>query len=86
METTVSLFILGPKEAEALTLRAGSDAQQVRWMPLIQGEIEKLYASHGEFVRQALRRLEELHTFESAGLPAGDRDAVRRALGNSAGA
>lgn len=58
METTVSHIHLSEEEAKVLNPKAGSDAKKVTWLEVNEDMLSKLYASHGEFVRLALARLE----------------------------
>ncbi len=62
IETTVSHLHLSAEQAAALTLTAGDDARpgSARWVPLTPERLAGMYASHGEFLRLALRRLQIL--------------------------
>jgi len=57
METSVALLVLDDDEAKALTLKAGDDARDVKWLLLNDENLNKLYANHATFVRQALKKL-----------------------------
>ena len=58
METIVKHKHLAPEFASKLQPKAGDDASEVCWMPLVPENIEALYASHSEFVRRALERIQ----------------------------
>ncbi len=59
METTVAHLHLTPEEAKKLNPKAGSDAKSVEWCPLTEENLENYYASHGDFVKMALRNLQK---------------------------
>lgn len=56
METTAVHVHLSPKLAAAAQPKAGSDAKAVRWMPLVDEEIDALYASHADIVRAMMQK------------------------------
>lgn len=68
METTVKHLHLSPELAARMEPHAGDDAAAVRWMPITDANLEAMYASHGEFVREAAARFERegLSTSDSA--------------------
>lgn len=57
VETTVKHKHLDPEMAARIEPVAGDDAAAVRWLPLTEEHLSNLYASHGEFVRRALKAL-----------------------------
>lgn len=61
METSVfHLHLDGDLE---LKLKAGDDAAKVRWLPLTRENVASLYASHSDFVREAVRQWEKATGF-----------------------
>ncbi len=58
-ETSVFHKHLSPEFARLVNPKAGSDAEEVTWIPLTEGGINNLYASHGDFARLVLARLTE---------------------------
>lgn len=58
-ETSVFHKHLSPELVRLINPKAGSDAEEVIWLPLTEGNLNNLYASHGEFIRLALARLNE---------------------------
>ena len=51
IETTLFHLSLSSEEAATLTLKAGSDAQDVMWLELSPENIEKLYADHPRLIQ-----------------------------------
>ncbi len=54
METTAKHLHLDDETAARVMLTAGSDARAVRWMPVTDENIKRLYASHEQIIRKAL--------------------------------
>lgn len=54
METQAFHLHLTPEEAAKLNLVKGSDAAAVDWQPVTGEMLNKMYASHGAFVKQAV--------------------------------
>jgi len=56
METTVSHIHLSSEQAANVRLVAGDDARpgSARWVPLTPEILDRMYASHGEFLRRAI--------------------------------
>ena len=61
METTVLHRHLTPVERDGLTLKAGDDARAVRWADIDENLLSSMHASHSDFVRLAVRRLQEIN-------------------------
>lgn len=57
METTVATKLLDFDRAATSTPVAGSDARAARWVAVDDALYDKLYASHGDFVRRSLSEL-----------------------------
>lgn len=55
METTAVHIHLNDEQGKNVKPKAGSDAKQVRWMPVVEEEIDNLYASHSQLVRAVLQ-------------------------------
>lgn len=51
METTALYFEVPTLIPE---LKAGSDAVSVKWVPIVDGKVDGLYANHSEFVERAI--------------------------------
>ena len=60
METTVLHRHLTTAERDGLTLKAGDDARTVRWADIDENLLSSMHASHSDFVRLAVRRLNEI--------------------------
>jgi ADP-ribose pyrophosphatase len=58
METTVLHQHLTADQSQALALQAGDDAKSVHWMEINPTNLAALYASHADFVRLAVRKLQ----------------------------
>ncbi len=58
-ETSVFHKYLPNDLASRINPKAGTGEEDVAWMPLTEGNINNLYASHGSFVRLALLQLTE---------------------------
>lgn len=54
METDAYSLHLSPKEAKTITLKAGDDASDTKWMICKKEDINSLYASHSSFVNLAI--------------------------------
>ena len=59
METTAVHVHLDDEQGKNVVPKAGSDAKQVRWMPLVDDEINRLYASHSKLVRAMLQQFSD---------------------------
>lgn len=57
METTVKHKHISGRVAAHINPKAGDDAKAVRWISLDRADVESLYASHGAFVKQALKQM-----------------------------
>ncbi len=57
METVAKHKHLSAELAAKMTPKAGDDAEAVRWLPLTEENLNKLYANHGEMVKKALANL-----------------------------
>lgn len=62
METVVLHKHLTLAEQSRLKLQAGDDASEVQWMDITEELLGTMYASHGEYVRQALELLGSDHS------------------------
>ena len=60
METVAVHFHCSPALGEALPLEAADDAVKVRWLRIQDNPVElsRLYASHQDFIQQAVRHFE----------------------------
>ena len=54
IETDAYSLHLSPKEAKIITLKAGDDASDARWMICDKKDLSSLYASHSSFVNLAI--------------------------------
>ncbi|MBI3633199.1 MAG: NUDIX domain-containing protein [Candidatus Vogelbacteria bacterium] len=56
METIAKHKHVSPEIVARMKPEAGDDAKAVKWLPLTEENLNKLYASHGEMVRMALAK------------------------------
>lgn len=54
METVVMHFEMDDDMSKNFELMAGDDAKKAKWIDLTEENIQNLYASHSNFVRQLL--------------------------------
>lgn len=54
METDAYHLHLDKDEAKNISLKAGDDAQDAKWMVCSQGNVSSLYASHSDFIKDAI--------------------------------
>ncbi len=77
METTAKHLHLPPESAARMTLKAGSDARAVRWLPLVPETVRNLYASHCALIKATLAGM--IGT-DDAGLPESAKENIRLLL------
>jgi ADP-ribose pyrophosphatase len=78
METCVAAKLLKPEIAATLELEAGDDASAVHLVRVEAALFSKLYASHGEFLRQSLQAIASQHEKELRAVKKQIAEAISR--------
>lgn len=75
METTVKHKHISASVAAKLKPKGKDDALKAKWLPLDKASVDGLYASHGAFIKEALKSL-----LQDKSLPAATRAQIRSIL------